>query len=154
MCADLIFITMCEEPMADKEKIGFLGKEIRKINPDAKIVKSIFRPKPLDDIRGRRIIVVMTARNEIESKIKNYIEQEYDCRVVKISFNLADRKKLKNELEQYRNYDSILTELKASAVDLVTDFAFNNKKNIFYMINIPIILEDKEILLKEELIVR
>ena len=152
MCADLIFITMCEEPMADKEKIEFLEKEIKKINPDAKIVKSIFRPKPLSDIRGRKIIVVMTAKNEIASKIKNYIEQEYDCRVMKISFNLADREKLKNELEQYRNYDSILTELKAAAVDLVTDFAFSNKKDIFYMINIPIILENKEIL-KEELII-
>ena len=152
MCADLIFITMCEEPMADKEKIGFLEKEIKKINPDAKIVKSIFRPKPLSDIKGRKIIVVMTAKNENASKIKNYIEQEHDCRVVKISFNLADRKKLKNELEQYRNYDSILTELKAAAVDTVTDFAFSNKKDIFYMSNIPIILENKEIL-KEELIV-
>ncbi|MCL4416985.1 MAG: hypothetical protein M1365_09860, partial [Actinobacteria bacterium] len=64
----------------------------------------------------------------------------------KISFNLSNREKLKKELLACDNYDTILTELKASSVDLVTEFAVANGKHISYMNNIPFILEGKDYL--------
>jgi cyclic 2,3-diphosphoglycerate synthase len=142
--ADLVFLTMCEEPLADEQKIKFLENEIKKFNPKALIIRSIFRPEPALDMTGKRIFMIMTAKNLIEDKIKKYMENKFNCKIVKISFNLANRKELKKELAEKLDYGTILTELKAASVDLVTEFAFKNNKQICYMNNIPLILEGKE----------
>jgi len=143
MLSDLIIITMCEEPMADRNKIIFLEEEIIKINPDVKIIKTIFRPQPLSNIEGKKILMVMTARKEIESKIRKYMEEEYGCCINSMTFNLSDRKYLREDLRKFSGYDTILTELKAASVDVVTDFAFKNKKDIVYLNNVPIIIGDE-----------
>ena len=88
--------------------------------------------------------MVLTAKSLIEGKIKEYVEKKYNCEIMGVSFNLSNREKLKKELLECDNYDTILTELKASSVDLVTEFAIEHKKNISYMNNIPIILEGKD----------
>lgn len=151
MLADLVILTMCEEPLATENDIDFLTKEIKKVNPDVKIIKSIFRPKPLSDICGRRVFITMTAKQEIGSKIKTYVEENFNCQVAGISFNLSNREKLREDLENISNYDLVLTELKAASVDVVTDFAVKNGKQIVYMNNVPVILDKGEALLKEEL---
>ena len=142
--SDLIFITMCEEPLADIKKIDFLENEIRRINRKAKIVKSIFRPEPLYSIENKKVFLVLTAKSLIGYKIKGYLEDKYHCKIAKISFNLANREKLSAELNSFYEYDILLTELKASSVDLVTEFALKNGKNINYMNNVPLIIEGEE----------
>ncbi|MBM3712792.1 MAG: 2,3-diphosphoglycerate synthetase, partial [Actinobacteria bacterium] len=52
--SNIVFITMCEKPLADNRKIDFLEKEVKKINPGAKIVRSIFRPEPIYSIENKR----------------------------------------------------------------------------------------------------
>ena len=47
--ADLIIVAMCEEPLADEDKVQRIVKGLRGLNPEAKIVLTIFRPKPLGD---------------------------------------------------------------------------------------------------------
>lgn len=147
--ADLIIITMCEEPLADRDKVIFLEKEIKKINSKAKIIKTVFRPQPLSDIGGKKIFIAMTANKIIESIIKNYVESNFNCNVKQMSFNLGSREKLRKDLEKNRDYDTILTELKAAAVDVLTDYAFKHKKEIIYMNNVPIILGSKGVLERE-----
>jgi len=149
MLSDLIIITMCEEPMAKESDINLLEERITKINPAAKIIRSVFRPQPLSNIAGRKVFMIMTARKEIESKIKNFVEEKYSCAVTKMSFNLSNREALRKDLEQFGDYDTILTELKAASVDVVTDFAFKNKKDIVYMNNIPVTSDSGESLKKE-----
>jgi len=141
LMSDLVFLTMCEEPLTDRRNIDFLENEIFKYKSDIKIVKSIFRPEPIYNIEGRKIFMILTAKNMIEDKIKEYVEKKYKCEIIRISFNLSNREKLKKELLECNNYDTILTELKASSVDLVTEFAVENKKHISYMNNVPVILE-------------
>jgi cyclic 2,3-diphosphoglycerate synthetase len=141
LTSDMIFLTMCEEPFADSQKIDFLVQEIRKAKPDIKIVKSVFRPEPLYSIRDKKVFLVLTASSLIEEKISRYLEKEYGCKVVKASFNLANRQKLKVELEGFDGYDVLLTELKAASVDMVTEHAFRAGKEINYMNNIPVIIE-------------
>ncbi len=144
MMSDIVFITMCEEPLADKKKIEILEKNIKKINKSVKVVKSIFRPQPLYSIKDKKVFLVLTAKPLVEIKIKDYLEEKFSCKVVKTSFNLADRQKLSNELKSFYDYDMLLTELKASSVDLVTEFAIKNKKEINYLNNIPVIIEGEE----------
>jgi len=147
--ANLIILTQCEEPAADGDKINFLEDRVREINPCAPIIKTIFRPQPLADIRGKRIFMAMTASTDIEQKIKEYMENNFKCRIQKISFNLSNREKLKMDLEKNRDYETILTELKAASVDILTDYAHKNKKEVVYMNNAPVILEGEDILKKE-----
>jgi len=144
LSADLIILTMCEKPLADRSKISFMEKEINKINPEALVVKTIFRPQPLSDIEGKKIFMAMTSSRSIESKIKEYMEKNFKCKIKYISFNLGDRKELKDDLKKNGDYDTILTELKAASVDVLTDFACKNKKDVVYMNNIPIILNGEE----------
>ena len=148
LMSDLVVLTMCEEPLTDKGNIDFLESEILKCKSNVKIVKSIFRPEPVGSIEGRKIFMVLTAKSLIEDKIKEYVEKKYNCEIMRVSFNLSNREKLKKELLECDNYDTILTELKASSVDLVTEFAVANKKQISYMNNVPVILAGEDHLKK------
>lgn len=150
LSADLIILTLCEEPMASRDKINFIEDKIRKINLRAPVIKTIFRPQPLSDIRGKRIFMAMTASRDIEHKIKEYMEDNFKCRIEQMSFNLSDREKLRMDLEKSKNYETILTELKAASVDVLTDYAYKNKKEVVYMNNTPLI-SDGEDVLKDEL---
>jgi cyclic 2,3-diphosphoglycerate synthetase len=146
LSSDMIIITMCEEPLADRDKINFLEREIKKINSKAKIIKTVFRPQPLSDIGGKKIFIAMTASKIIEPIIRDHIENNFNCSVIKMSFNLGNREELRKDLEKNRDYDTILTELKAASVDVLTDYAFKHKKEIIYMNNTPIILGGKGVL--------
>ncbi len=144
LISDLIFLTMCEDPIASKNKVHQLIEEIFKVKPDAKILKSVFRPKPLYSINNKRVFLTMTAKKIIGRKISDYLEKQYNCKVVKLSFNLANRTLLKKELSDFNGYDVLLTELKASSVDLVTEFALSAGKEINYLNNIPVIIDGKD----------
>jgi cyclic 2,3-diphosphoglycerate synthetase len=149
LLADLIIITMCEEPMADRKKISFLENEIKKIKPAVKIIKTIFRPEPLSDISGKKVFMAMTASGAIRSKIKKYMEKNYNCEIKQISFSLSNRKQLKKDLQNCNDYNTVLAELKAASVDMLTDYALKNKKEIIYMNNIPVISGEERILKRE-----
>ncbi len=151
MMADLIIVTMCEEPIAGQDKIDLLISNIAKFNTRARIIKTIFRPEPLSDINGKRLFVALTSLKIIGPKIVDYLEKHYNCKVIKISFNLANREKLIRDLENSGEYDGILTELKAAAVDVLTDYGIKNNKEVIYLNNIPQVQGDAGIL-KEELL--
>ena len=139
LSADLIMLTMCEEPMASQDKIIDIKREIKKINPDAVIMETIFRPQPLSDIAGKKIFMGMTSNKIIEPVIKNYMENNFKCRIKKISFNLGNRAALRKDLKKTNDYDTIVTELKAASVDILTDHALRHEKEIVYMNNVPIV---------------
>ncbi|MBN2073712.1 MAG: 2,3-diphosphoglycerate synthetase [Actinobacteria bacterium] len=150
MMADLVILTMCEEPMASEEEILLLENEIRKFNPAVKIIRTVFRPRPLSNIKNRKIFVALTAQEAIRNKIESYLEMEYGAEVASISFALADRTRLKKDLMDSPPFDMILTELKAAAVDFITEYALKNMIGISYIDNIPLIL-NKNVILREEL---
>ncbi len=149
LSSDLIILTLCEEPLASRDKINFIEDKIKKINPKAPVIKTVFRPQPLSGISGRKIFMAMTASKDIEPKIKEYMEHNFKCRIKKMSFNLGDREKLRVDLEKSKSYDTILTELKAASVDVLTEYAYKNNKEVAYMNNVPIILNGKGVLRDE-----
>jgi len=63
--------------------------------------------------------------------------------VVKASFNLSRRNELRKDLDNSPEFDLILTELKAAAVDVLTDYASKKKKEVVYLDNIPIFTGSK-----------
>jgi len=142
MKADMVIITMGEPPLASRAQVEFIKERVSFFNPEAKVFTSVFRPKPLKDISGKKVFVAMTAKHRIEDEMKSYIEKQFECEVVYISFNLSNRKLLRKDLETAPGYDTILTELKAASVDVLTDFAFSHNRNIIYMNNIPVMDND------------
>ena len=143
--SDLVVLTNCEKPLATREEINNLENNIKTLNPSITIYRSIFRPKPLGNIKNKKIVVAMTAKSIIRDKIIKYIEKKFNCTVAGITFNLSNRPLLKKDLESYSEYDTILTELKAASVDVVTDFALKAGKEIIYMNNICKILSGSRI---------
>ncbi|WP_409201072.1 2,3-diphosphoglycerate synthetase [Methanobrevibacter sp. DSM 116169] len=139
---DLVIITMCEEPIANKEKIDYIVKLVHEINPNAKVIATVFRPKPLGDIKDKKVLFATTAPDEIKEVLSFYLESEYGCKVIATTSHLSDRPLLKKDLNEYiDDVDIVLTELKAAAVDVVTKESIEMGLDVVYCDNIPIVCD-------------
>lgn len=139
---DLIILTMCEEPMANSEKIKYIEDFVKEINPDAKVISTVFRPKPLGDISGKKVLFATTAPESVKDKLVEYLETNYDCKVVGTTSHLSNRPLLKKDIDKYVNEaDIMLTELKAAAVDVATKDSIEAGLEVVYCDNIPIPLD-------------
>jgi len=140
--ADLIIITMCEEPMSSKDKIISIKEFLKEVNPEAKVIPTVFRPKPLEDISGKNILFATTAPDGIKNVLVKYLESEYKCKIVGITPHLSNRPLLQKDIENYINKcDVMLTVLKAAAVDVATKDALEAGLEVVYCDNIPIAIE-------------
>lgn len=141
LISDFAILTMCEEPMANEEKIKSLEEIIKEINPDLNVIRTIFRPRPLQKIYGKRVLLAVTISSEMNTTLKNYLEDEYGCKVIGISNNLSNRPKLREDLERHKgNFSVLLTELKAASVDVVTKMGFQAGVEVVYMDNEPVVI--------------
>jgi cyclic 2,3-diphosphoglycerate synthetase len=136
---DLIILTMCEEPMCNEEKREYIEKFIKEINPKAKIISTVFRPKPLADISGKKVLFATTAPKSIEHELVDYLETNYNCEIVGTTPHLSNRLLLKKDIEKYMDEaDIMLTELKAAAVDVATKDSIKAGLDVVYCDNIPV----------------
>lgn len=137
MISSLLVLTNCEGN-DEKRRVEKITREARKLNPDIKVAATVFRPKPLEDISGSRVFLAMTAPPEQLPKIADFIRETQNCEVVYASSNLANRHRLREELEARRkDFDTLLTELKAAAVDVALDFADKHEKRAVFFDNVP-----------------
>lgn len=143
--ADLVIITMCEEPMASPDKVKRIEKFIRDINPEAEVISTVFRPKPLEDIKNKNILFATTAPDSIKDVLVNYLEENYGCKVVGTTSHLSNRPLLQKDIEKHINEaDIMLTELKAAAVDVATKDALKAGLGVVYCDNIPMVCGGQE----------
>ncbi|NCO66861.1 MAG: 2,3-diphosphoglycerate synthetase [Candidatus Aquicultor secundus] len=139
LLSDLIILSMCEPPLADRDKIEQLDKIIRETKPEARIVHTVFRPKPLHPIDGKKIFLATTAPASMKGKLIRHLEQTYGAEVVGASSSLSNRKALREEIDAARGtFTALLTELKAAAVDIVTSVGLDLGLDVVYMDNIPV----------------
>ncbi len=140
---DLVIITMCEEPMASKEKVKSIMEFIKKVNPDAEVIPTFFRPKPLEDISGKNILFATTAPDSIKNVLINHLEENYGCKVIGTTPHLSNRPLLQKDIEKYiDDVDTMLTELKAAAVDVATKDALEAGLEVVYCDNIPVVCSE------------
>lgn len=139
---DLVILTMCEEPMASKEKVDSIMEFINDINPQAEVIPTVFRPKPLEDISDKNILFATTAPDSIKDVLINHLEENYGCKVVGTTPHLSNRPLLQKDIEKYiDDVDVMLTELKAAAVDVATKDALEAGLGVVYCDNIPHVIE-------------
>jgi len=139
--SDLAIITMCEEPMASEKKVKAIEEGIKKLNPEIEIAETVFRPQPLEDIRGKKVYVATTAPEEILPKIIENLEKEEGADVVGISNKLSNRKMLKKDLENgLEEADVLLTEIKAASIDVAGRSAKDKDVDIVFLHNESILI--------------
>ena len=140
---DLIILTMCEQPMCSDEKIKSIEDFINEVNPNATVISTIFRPKPLEDIANKKVLFATTAPEQVKDKLVEYLEDNYDCEIVGTTSHLSNRPLLREDIKKYVDVaDVMLTELKAAAVDVATKDAIAHGLKVVYCDNIPMPIDD------------
>lgn len=139
--SDLLVVTMCEDFLVSSEKLRKLIDGVHAINPEVKVVKTIFRPRPLGDLSGRRVFLASTAPPGALEVKAEHLETVFGARVVASSPNLADRDRLAADLDGARDAEVLVTELKAAGVDTVSVYAEKNDKELVYLENVPVALD-------------
>jgi cyclic 2,3-diphosphoglycerate synthetase len=141
LLSDLLVVTMCEEFQVSSEKLRKLIDGVLSINPEVKVVKTVFRPRPLGDLCERKVYLASTAPPEGAKRQAEHLAREYGALIVGSSPNLADRARLAADLAGARDAEVLVTELKAAGVDTVSLFARDNDKEIVYLENQPVALD-------------
>lgn len=137
--ADLIIVTMSDEISPEKRKE--IRKIVEEINPKADLHFTAFCPRPLGNISGKRLGLIMTSQSALP-KAKEQLEK-LGAEVVATSGNLSNRPKLRADLENFSGIDAVAVELKAAAVDVVTKWALERGIEVIYLDNEPVNIDGK-----------
>lgn len=136
LISDLVILTNCEEPTAGGSKVTAMKEAIESVK-DIPVVETVFRPHPLEDVSGKDVFVATTAPETAAPKIEEHLREEFGCRVVRISHHLSNRPLLRRDLEGV-DFEVLLVELKAAAVDVATEIALGRGAQVVYMDNVPV----------------
>ena len=140
---DLVILTMCEEPMADADKIKKIEEFVAEVNSDATVISTVFRPKPLGNLAGKKVLFATTAPESVKDKLVDYLEENYDCEVIGTTAHLSNRPLLRQDMKKYIDKaDVMLTELKAAAVDVASKDAISHGLEVVYCDNVPVEIDD------------
>jgi cyclic 2,3-diphosphoglycerate synthetase len=118
--ADLVVISFAEQPAASRAEVDALREHIALGWPELPVVATTFRPEPLEPISGRRVFFATTASAHVAPRLAQHLENSTGCDVIATTANLSDRLRLREELARHAGtYDTLVTELKAAAIDVV-----------------------------------
>ncbi len=138
LLSDLVVLTGCEEPLADQDEVGNLRRAIAEVS-DVPVLQTIFRPRPVSDVSGRRVAYFSTAPPAAHARLREHLRREHGAEIVHISGNLSRRPELRADLAslEARSADLYLVELKAAAIDVVAETAAER--------GVPVVLCDNEV---------
>jgi cyclic 2,3-diphosphoglycerate synthase len=105
---------------------------------EPEIVATTFRPEPLGDIRGKRVLFATTAPDPMLQTLVDHLEEVHGARVVAATNRLAHRPALRTGLAAAPDYDVVLTELKAAAVDVAVAAARERGAEAVFCDNRPL----------------
>jgi cyclic 2,3-diphosphoglycerate synthetase len=118
MLADLVVVTMAEEGSA-AEEIATAARAL--VRPGVPVVRVVLRPRPTSPVAGRRVAFFGTVDDErVADTVAEHLASAYGAEVVHVSGALADRVRLRAEVEAL-DADVLLVELKAAAIDVVAE---------------------------------
>ncbi len=135
--SDLLVITMSGGSNEPEHLFPFRS-HVRRLRADARFVVTDFQPAPLGELRGKGVYLTTTAPPQAASKQAKHLEEAHGARVVGYSTRLADRAGLDADLEAAEEYDILVTELKAAAVDVACERAIARGAGIVFFDNRPV----------------
>jgi cyclic 2,3-diphosphoglycerate synthetase len=125
LLADLVVLTMAEE----RRGWEATRDAVRRVVPEVDLVAAVLRPRPATDVRGRTVAYFCTAPPSEHAVLAAHLQDAHGAVVIHVSGNLARREALRRELADVEA-EVFLIELKAAAVDVVAEFAFEQKADI------------------------
>jgi cyclic 2,3-diphosphoglycerate synthase len=122
LLADLVVVAMAEDGVDHAGLATAFGDLVR---PSVPIVRVVLRPRPLEDVRGRRIAFFGTAPPARHEIVAAHLETTYGAEVASVSGSLSNRRALDAELARL-DADTVVLEVKAAAIDVVAEHAARN----------------------------
>jgi cyclic 2,3-diphosphoglycerate synthase len=135
LLSDLAVVTMASGPLAGPEDFSALRPHLRRFLGDARYLITDFIPEPLAEVRGRRAFFITTAPRAVAEAQTAHLQTAHGCTVVGWSSRLADRGGLAEDLDAAPDYDVLLTELKAAAVDIGVQRAMARGAEVVFVDN-------------------
>jgi predicted GTPase len=123
------------EPAGETEWSQERGFESRvhAVVPGAPVVFSSFRPVPLEPLDARRVFLATTAPKEVAPALARRLEAEWGAVVSGWSSNLANRERLRADLEHVGDADVLVTEVKGAGIDTATKTAFERGMHVVFL---------------------
>jgi len=142
LLSDALVLTACEPPFAGPDQVRRLVEAVRAVKPGIDVVTTVFRPRPVQPVRGRRVAFFTTAPREALPALVRVLGEQHGAEVVVAAADLADRSRLGAEVSRAsREADVFLTEIKAAAVDVVAEAADAAGKELVFCDNEPVTLQ-------------
>jgi cyclic 2,3-diphosphoglycerate synthetase len=139
--ADLAVVTMARDPGLGSESGHHLVAHLQRALGDARVVITDLLPMPLADVAGRRVFFASTAPRSAAERQVVHLEQVHGATVVGWSPHLADRPGLTRDLEASDDYEVLVTELKAAAVDVASAHAVARGADVVFVDNRAVVLD-------------
>jgi cyclic 2,3-diphosphoglycerate synthetase len=141
LLSDALVLTQCEPPFADEAVVAALAAAARAVRPGLRVVPTVFRPRPAQPVRGRRVAFFTTAPEAAVPRLAQALAEDHGAEVVLVSTDLADRARLAPAVARAaREADVFLCEIKAAAVDVVAEGAEAAGRELVFCDNEPVSL--------------
>ena len=129
--ADLVLLMAADDELA-RERLRAAARDL--VREDVAVIAALLRPRPLTSVAGKRVACFGTAPAAAHGAIAAHLGEAYGAEVVAMSSALADRRRLREELERVRA-DVFLVELKAAAIDVVAEEALARRIELVLVAN-------------------
>ncbi len=124
LISDLVLLTLCEPPFCEESQVDALADEIERLRPGVPVIRTVFRPRPVSDVRGCRVALFTTAPESALPVLQRHLEEQYGAQVTLVSSSLASRPALADAVARARRCADVwITEIKAAAIDVVAEAA-------------------------------
>ena len=140
LLADLVIVTMAEEPRGTVERRAAVRAALAEIAPGTPVLETVLRPVPLQPVAGQRVFFATTAHASVTPVLVDALEAGAGCMVVGVSNRLSDRPALRADLEAAPAFDTLLVELKAAAVDVAARFGADTGVDVVFCDNRPVVV--------------
>ncbi|HET8873619.1 MAG TPA: hypothetical protein VFM83_08020 [Gaiellaceae bacterium] len=147
LISDVVVLTMAEEG-TDYRAIANAIQELKEIP----VVAAVLRPRPVRSIAGKRVAFFTTAPPSTTELLERHLMEEHGASDVTISHNLADRSKLRADVER-AEAELFLVEIKAAAIDVVCEAAAERELEVVFADNEVVTLvgqPDLDVLIREQ----
>ncbi|HEX5641643.1 MAG TPA: 2,3-diphosphoglycerate synthetase [Thermoleophilia bacterium] len=142
LLSDALVLTQCETPFASPGEVAAMAAAAGAVRPGLEVVRTVFRPRPAQSVRGRRVAFFTTAPEAAAPRLAASLAEEHGAEVVLVSCDLADRRRLREAVARAAaEADVFLTEIKAAAVDVVAEGAAAAGRELVFCDNEPVALE-------------
>ena len=135
LLSDLVIFTMSRGPDGGPRDLSDLTSHVRRLRPDARIAVTDFRPVALAEVKGRKVYFTTTAPQAALEGLVASLEDSAGCTVVGASGRLGDRAALVADLDEAPEFEVLVTELKAAAVDVAADRALARGAEVVFADN-------------------